>query len=95
MNGVIKMLIGIALVGLMYWKLPMLELLMGFLYLCIVPLAFLSGIGLIGAGTIEALGSGPEGLLGKVQARVAEHRHNLNNPPPVPADAYQGAGSRS
>lgn len=50
-----KISVGAAMIGLLLWKYPMMELLTYFFYVCLIPILLFSGIGLIGSGTVDAV----------------------------------------
>ena len=57
----IKILVGILVGGVIFWKTPVLELVTLFFWVVLIPVALLASVGLIGQGTMEAMG-GKEAL---------------------------------
>jgi len=75
---VIKIGVGAATIGVMAWKLPILEILYATFTLLFLPLAFLASIGLIGDGMVGLLGGSFNTFAAQLKQRVDHHRDNLN-----------------
>lgn len=91
MSTFFKLFAGLAITGIIMYKLPVLEIFTVFFYFTVIPLVLLTGVGLIGSGSVDLLGSTFNQFSDTVRERVKHHRDALNKadatPPPsgVPA----------
>lgn len=72
--GWVKILVGAGTIGLIAWKLPILEIASLFAYIVLVPLAFLSAIGLVGQGSVETFSGGFNHFMDELKTRVDKQR---------------------
>lgn len=82
-------MVGLAVIGVIFWKLPVMEIATMFFYIVVVPLMFFSALGLISRGTLDLFSSSFSEFSAELSKRVAEHRKNLGaaqaTPPEAPA----------
>lgn len=74
----IKVLAGVGIGGVILYKTPLLDLLQMFLLVVIIPVLFLSSIGLVGDGLVEALTGGVPKLQTWAQDRIRYYKEELN-----------------
>jgi hypothetical protein len=83
-----RVLIGLAVIGVCFWKLPMLEIFQLFFYICIIPLVVLTGLGMVASGTVDAFGDNFAKFQAETKRRVREQYDQLRkqqgqaDPPP-------------
>ena len=90
MNTFFKLFIGLAVTGVIMYKLPVLEIASVFFYFTFIPLVFLTGIGLIGSGSVDLLGGTFNEFNKTVSERLKVHRAKMAAHIPEPQDpAFQ------
>lgn len=72
-TSIARILIGAGVIGLILWKVPILELLQLFLYIVLVPLSFLASVGLISQGSLELIME----LVPELRRRIEQKMHQL------------------
>jgi hypothetical protein len=82
MKGFLKVAVGAAVMGVILYKFPIMEIATLFFYVVFIPLVFLSGIGLIGSGVVDLTAGTFNQFQDTLRKQVAKHRQNLSNPTP-------------
>lgn len=90
MNTFFKLFAGLAISGIILYKLPVLEIATVFFYFTFIPLVFLTGLGLIGSGSVDLLSGTFNEFNNQVRERLKVHRDKMAAHVPVdPAYAAQ------
>ena len=76
--SVLRILVGASVIGIIFYKLPVFEILTLFFYIVFVPLIMLASLGLIGSGVVDLVGGGWNEFSDELQRRVREQRDQLN-----------------
>ena len=81
--GTAKVVGGVGLVGLIAWKTPILALLQSFAWFVMLPIVFLGAIGVIGKGTVQAIGAtltpDNEPIMDRFTKKVRNYRNDLSD----------------
>lgn len=79
MKGLLKIILGAGLIGLICWKLPIVEILTLCFYIVIIPLVILSSVGLISSGAMDLMTTNWNEFASKLNDSIKEAKEELSS----------------